>query len=643
MKSLDRSLLVSILLILLAGTLSYANCFDGVFIFDDEAHIVKNPDIRSLWPIWKSMFADINANRPLIGLSLAVNYAMGGYNTFGYHLFNLLIHLVSAVALFGIVYRLCSQQKCAVWCQKLALQIATTAALLWVVHPLNIQAVTYIIQRFQSMMGMFYLLAVYFSILHFESVKRQFRWLILASLCAILSSLCKQDMVTIPVTVLFINRLFFAESFAKAIRENRLLYAGLLLSWVALYFVNQLGQKATFAGFDNPYVTPYNYALTQLLVVTKYIGLALFPLTLCFDYRQGTVVDPSVVVLEGLFMATLLGGTFWLFIKNKLSSIFGVWFFVNLAITSSFFPIADAMCEYRMYLPLGAVAAMVSVGLWKLVGEKKMSSRMVLCNIAILVCALGVKTFSENKVYASQHTLWTAVTKVRPQNPRAWNNLGIDYETRGFVAEARECYRKAYAADPRYAGSLDSLARVSIQDGRNEEALQYLHESIKIVPTFAAPYYRIAEIYTMQNKLDKAEEYFRKAIDLNVNFLEAYNRYGVLLLRAGRAKDAIPLFQRVVVLSPMESDYFFNLGTAQAMSGQTDAGIASLEQSLRLNPEHLSALSNLGTIYMQRAQWSEAKIHLSRLLALNPKDATALQKLQIIEAKMSGMGGASGK
>lgn len=600
---------IAIAIVLSAGFAAYMNSFYGEFVFDDERHILFNPDIRTLWPLSKSMFTDLNVNRPLIGLSLAINYAISNYDTFSYHVFNLVIHLLAALPLFGIVHRLCRNKRSAEWCQKLSLQIATTSALLWVIHPLNITAVTYIIQRFQSMMGLFYFLTAYLAIRFLEcdklDAKRKTTWALLTSLAAISGMLCKQDMVTAPIAVLVVDRLFFSSSFKSLFKNHILLYGGLLISLVVLLIFNQLGPVRAFAGFGNSYIIPFNYALTELHVINRYLGLAFLPLNPIFDYRLAPVTSITDVIPEAIVVVVLLSFSIWLLIKEKKLGLIGAWFFLGLAVTSSIMPIADAICEYRMYVPLAAITTMISLALWKLTTYKKANLYFVLIFIVLFAGFLGAKTFETNETYETQYKLWLDVTKKRPQNARAWNNLGILTERGGDVSKAHEMYKKAYETDPGYIGGIDSMARVAMHNRDYDMALKFLGAAIDVSPHYASPYYQVAKILVMKSRYPEAEEFFKKAIERDPYLGDAFNAYGTLLLQLNRTPEAIQNLKQAVAIDPGHIDFNFNLGTAYAVAGQLAEAEKHLVYTIQRAPNHRMAILNLAILYHKQGRYKQ--------------------------------------
>ena len=161
-----KTRMLSPLLVMVAGLLAYHNSFTSPFIYDDELSILTNPTIRHLWPIWQVLSPPHRGGftvegRPIINLSLAINYALGGYDVWGYHALNLTIHVLAGLTLYGVVRRTLHRPRLRERFGATANGLALATAVLWTVHPLQTASVTYIIQRAESLMGLFYLLTLY--------------------------------------------------------------------------------------------------------------------------------------------------------------------------------------------------------------------------------------------------------------------------------------------------------------------------------------------------------------------------------------------------------------------------------------------------------------------------------------------------
>src|ERR1043165_3382372 len=227
---------------------AYHNSFKGEFIFDDHSNIVKHEALKHLSEPGKVLFAPKNASRPLVSLTLAIDYALFGLKPGGYHAINLGAHVLAALLLFGIV-------RCTLLSERLKARfgassgaLAFCAALIWAVHPLTTEAVTYIVQRAESMMGMFFLLALY-CVIRAAGSEKKLAWHVAAVAAALLGAGCKQVIVVIPIIVLLYDRCSISRSFMAALRRAPGLYAGLAATWPVVFVLLALGPKVGSAGF----------------------------------------------------------------------------------------------------------------------------------------------------------------------------------------------------------------------------------------------------------------------------------------------------------------------------------------------------------------------------------------------------------
>ncbi len=346
-------------LVIAAGILAYHNSFQGPFIFDDVASIVENPTIRHLWPVWQAVTAYKRGftaeGRPVFDVSLAINYAIDGLRVWGYHAVNLAIHIAAGLVVLGITRRTLLRSPLRQRFGAEALPLALVIAVIWVVHPLQTESVTYVVQRAESMMGLFYLLTLYCTIRGAESDSPNM-WYVLSVASCLLGMASKEVMVSAPLIVLLYDRTFLTGSFTEAWRRRWRLYLGLAGTWILLgYLVVTTGNRAGSAGMGTGMAWTA-YALTQFQAVAHYLRLSVWPHPLVFDY--GTVlangvgeVLPSALIVTALLIGTLVAVRRW-----PSVGFLGVWFFAILAPTSSVLPVTtQTIAEHRMYLPLAAV------------------------------------------------------------------------------------------------------------------------------------------------------------------------------------------------------------------------------------------------------------------------------------------------
>ena len=341
------------------GAAAYFSSLHGVFIFDDKPAIVENPAIRQLWPLGPIL----RGPRPVADLTFAVNYAIGDFHVIGYHLVNLAVHILAALTLFGIVRRTLSLPPLAERFGSAASALALAVALLWMAHPLQTESVTYIVQRAESLMGLFYLLTLYCAIRGFSSPDHRAPWHAAAVAACALGMAVKPVMVSAPLVVLAYDRLFVAPSLKSALRRSGRLYLGLAATWLILaLLVSRYPAGQPTAGFGMELLTPWQYARTQFGVIAHYLALSFRPWPLCLDYGWPVAWDVRDILPPALLVLALAGATLACLRRASPLAFPGVWFFLILAPTSSVMPIHDLCFEHRMYLPLAAVVALTVTG-----------------------------------------------------------------------------------------------------------------------------------------------------------------------------------------------------------------------------------------------------------------------------------------
>ena len=355
-----------LILALACGAAAYSNSLRGPFIFDDIDAIPNNPQInRALRDSGRTSPSTLSG-RPVLGLSFDMDYAIGGLNVEIYHATNLAVHLAAGALLFGIVRRNLSRGE--FWRDRFATSaywLAGVVAAIWLVHPLNTQAVTYIVQRAESLAALFYLAVIYCLIRDAE--RERIGWKLAAIAACALGMATKESMATAPLMALVYDRTFIAGTFAAAWRKRFSLYVGLAATWAILAAIVAGGYRSASVGFGNN-ISAFDYARTQLAVVAHYLTLAAWPRHLALDYydwpiaRHWTQVGcgGAIVAAALVFFAV----AFW---RKPWLGFLGAWFFVILAPSSSVVPIfTEIAAEQRMYLPLIAPVALLVVGGWTL-------------------------------------------------------------------------------------------------------------------------------------------------------------------------------------------------------------------------------------------------------------------------------------
>lgn len=621
------------LILLIAGVTSYHNSFTGEFLFDDHLRIIDNPQIRHLWPPWTVM---AHSSRPLVELSLAVNYALGGFNVWGYHAFNLTIHLLAGLALLGLVRRMLESPKLRARHARAAPWLALAVALLWLLHPLQTESVAYIIQRAETLMGLFLLVTLYCGIRGAESAAHHARWYLAAVTACTLGMASKEVMVVAPLVMLLYDRVFLSGSFRAIFRQRWGLYAGLAATWLVLGVAVLTSRPEDTSGLV-PGAT-WRYAITQFGVIVHYLRLAFWPHPQVFDYLWPLADSVSAVVPSALVVLSLLGATIWALVRLAWPGFWGAWFFLILAPTSSVLAIADAAVEHRMYLPLAAVVVLVVLGAHELAGSLPRRASPGLrrwLEVSLLVAGvavLGHATVRRNEDFQSNLAMWSDVVAKRPLNPRAHTELGLALEKQGRINDAIAHYSEALRLKPDYAVAHNNLGNALSTQGKLEEAIAHYSEALRLKPDYAKAHNNLGNALARQGKLEDAVGRYREALRINPDYADAHNNLGAALARQGALDEAIAHFSEARRINPSSPDVYNNLGGALANQGKLQEAVALYADAIRLDPRNAAAHKNLAAVLAQQGKLKEAIAHYDEAVRTAP-DAGAYYGLATVLAR----------
>lgn len=638
--------------IALAALAAYQGALMAPFVFDDVASITGNPSLGSFWTAWWPPAGLTVSGRPVVNLTLALNRTLGGETVWGYHAFNLAVHVAAALVLFGLVRRTLRRQGRE---DRLAAGLGLTAAGLWALHPLQTEAVTYVVQRAESLMGLFYLVTLYGFVRAVE-VEKPGRWQAVSVAACALGMATKEVMVSAPLLVLLYDRLWVAGSFRTALRMRKRYYMGLAATWLLLgALVTLAGNRAATAGVGAG-VPVGAYAITQCAAVVHYLRLAVWPVPLVFDYGVPLVRGFAAVWPQALLLAIGAGATLWGLRRGSKWSYLGAWFFAMLAPSSSVVPVAtQTMAEHRMYLPLAALVVAGVLGAYAWLGRRAWT-------VAIAVAALwSAFTMQRNADYADDERLWRLTVAQRPDNARAQTNLGYVLSVRGRYAEATEHYGRAVQLAPGKPDAYNNLGHDLVELGRAAEAAPILAEAVRLKPTYAEAHYNLAEALMRLGRFAEAAEHYRTAQRLGLDLTElpaqlgralvhagrpaeavtaceeaarrrpedaaVQNDLGIALAQTGRAAEAETHFVRAIGLKADFADARANLGSMQLAAGRTEEAMATFREVLRLKPDHAAAHNNLGEALARSGRAAEAVAEFEAALRIAPDYEAARKNL----------------
>ncbi len=537
----NRQTFFSSALIILLCVLAWSNSFTGPFVLDDKRAIAANPAVHSLWPPWSALTTSVQTGealscRPLTQFTLAVNYFFSGTDVKSYHAVNLGIHILSALALFGIIRQTLAWGRLKAIRKKDAVPLALIISLAWALNPLQTESVTYIIQRTESLAGLCVLLTLYFSVRGWRAGNpRVFHLLGLLSFSVGIGA--KETIALAPVLVFLYDWMFVSKNVRAAFSGSRLLYGGLVVCMLPLGMVLLAGGIGSARTGEIAY-SPFSYFLTQTQVVWQYIRLSLWPTPLVFDYGPWPVPGIQAAIFPGLVLGILFAASFWAVLKKRPAGYPGAWFFLLLGPTSSFMPLNDPYFEHRLYLALAAPVVLVVMGIYVLVcriknpESKRISQSAALVLAAVAIFALGAGTYSRNRVYKSGISLWSDTVQKRPANARALHNLG---------------------------GEL-------LLSGQGSEALGYFLKAIENDPDMPAAHVNAGGLYLVKKEYEKAFKHLKKSLLLSPDDPVANLNMGGVLYHLQRPGEAKVYFEKVLALAPENEAARNNLALLKKMS-----------------------------------------------------------------------------
>jgi tetratricopeptide (TPR) repeat protein len=506
--------------------------------------------------------------------------------------------------------------------------LALTTAVLWTVHPLQTEAVTFLSQRSESMMGLFYLLTLYCFIRGAASPRPRLWYGLSVTACA-LGMASKEVMVSAPLMVLLYDRTFVSGSFRIAWRRHGRLLGALAATWVLLgYVVTSGGVFGSASGNRFINLGREQYLLTEPGVIFQYLRLSVWPHPLCFDYYGPIATTWSSILPPALALAILLAAAVWAWKANFVWGFISAWFFLILAPTSSFLPLDSPMYEHRMYLSLAAVVAVVTVGGFEL-GRNLLSRQPQTLRVlewggtGALVLVLAILTIQRNRDYNSEVTIWQDTVEKCPHNPRAHNDLGTALESLGRVREAMEHYEQALRIKPNYAEAYNNLGVALKGQGRLPEAIGYYEQALRIEPDLFQAESNLGNALLQVGKVPEAIGHDEQALRLKPDYAEAHNNLGNALLRAGRVQEAIGHYEQALRLKLDNAEAHNNLGNALVRLGRVQEAISHYEQALRTRPDFADAHNNLGNALLRAGNVQEAVGHYEQALQLKPDNAMA--------------------
>jgi Flp pilus assembly protein TadD len=599
-------------LIVLVGAVAYSNTFGSPFAFDDFYNILKIEQIRDLSNFLSLQDIPLYPRLRLLGyFTLALNYWAHGFDVTGYHVVNLMIHIAAAFSVYFLVhltFRTPVLKGSGI--SQYSNAIALFSALIFVSHPLQTQAVTYIVQRFASLATLLYLsaLVLYIKARLLSPGLRSRAYLAASVVVTLLAMMTKEIAFTIPLTIAMYE-LFFLRGTPRA-RRSLAAMLPLLLFIPAQFLITAFGAGEgglTILDSGTSYIVGISrttYMITQLRVLVTYIRLVFLPFgqNLDYDYPVYDSLLAPPVLLSAAFLMAICALGVWLFIRSRRGEpalriiSFGIaWFFVTLSVESSVFPL-DLIYEHRMYLPsAGVFIALATAGTLVVLQFSWRPAGTMAALFGTIVLIMTVATYSRNEVWRTHSSLWQDVVEKSPQKVRANYNLAVAYSMENRADEAIEQLEKTLSLDPACVKALKALGTYYEKQERIPEAIVLYERLLDIIPNEYKLIRWLGMAYYRTGKGELAIRYLEEALEHEPD-METLNNLGIIYKRTHEFEKSEGTLLNCIELSPSFAPCRFNLGLLYYENGFPEKAREAFLEALKLNPGYSKARAYLERI-----------------------------------------------
>lgn len=569
---MKKRYILAVTVIFFSGVFIYANSLRSPFVYDDIHSIVENPHIRSFKnlglaftnPKITSLYFQQIMYRPLVTMSLILNYRLGGFDVFTYRILNLALHILNSILIFfivGLLFKNIARQ--------FGFRIAIFSALIFIAHPINSEAVNYIICRSELLGATFFLLSFVCFLKYIApdtSLKDSSSYYRSSLISYMFGLLSKEFVITLPFILLVFDFIFLP--FQSLNRWSKRFFKNYLGFFIISLFYMILRLTIIRNLIPTAHIRPlWINLLTQIKVLGYYLRLLFVPTGLTIEHSVSesyNIFEFPVIVSFSLIVLIIL---FTLRIRKRFGIIafFIFWFFIILLPTSSIIPLYILMNEHRLYLPSAGFAVVLTTAIHNFSKNYSLSKGFPTFRIIIfsILLILNILTIKRNIVWQDETSLWSESIRLNPTSSRSYNNLGVALTTRSKFNEAEEAFKKAILLNPNYGNAYGGLGFV----------------------------------YENRNRIDEAIEYYKKAIEIEPYLIEARFLLGQIYEKKGRIEEALKIFKEGLIINPFYANFYFHLGLIYQTKGEYEEAKRYFIKTLELDPRNYRAHYNLGILY----------------------------------------------
>lgn len=614
--------------LVLITTVAFSRSLNHQFVWDDQPIILENLHLRNVDNIpsffsphyWKYIHPGTKGQyRPLRTVSFALSYHFWKFRPFGYHITNLIFHVLNVLLVYVVVVGLFKKPA-----------VAFLSALLFALHPIHVESISWVKNRTDLFALFFFLLSLicymkYLPVAHkIQRTAQQPLWIVLSCLFFIFSLMGKEIAITLPAVLALYVFYFHPSPRNKAAYTSLLPFLG--IAGFYLFFIFILINKGLPP--DPDAITLYADIHLFLIIqtISSYISLALLPIKL----NAERLMDIPFFLLHGplLFSLSLIVLIVGLFLKYflppKKEGFAIAWFFATLLpVINIKFMSGRPLAEQRLYIPSVGFCLLVALIITRYFPAKSEKRGLLPSGFgmfvaaAILSCYLGL-TVERDRVWHSNFTLWKDTVVKSSETFRSHFNMGSAFNDRGEYEKAIEEFKKSIELNPSDYESYISLGATYYRQGTMEKAKEMFLKAIDMFYGSYRAHNNLANVYTVQGEIDLALKEYEEAIKIKPDFAEAYYNRGNAYKETGEMEKAIANFREAIEFEPDFAMSHYNLGNCYLITGETAEAQASFEAAIKFDPAFISARYNLANLYYGQKAYRQAMDQLLGVLSIEP-------------------------
>ena len=636
--------------------LFYLPSLNYPFQFDDLANITKKFSIRTDDPLTR-FFSN---SRWIADWLNRINYELDKFNPFYYRLFNVLIHIAAGILLFYLISFLCQKAKSSKFLNKNSSLIAFATAGLFLLHPVQTQTVSYVIQgRLEGLASMLVIanLLVLLNAVTTKKINLKYFLIFLSAIISIISFGSKEIIIVTPILFFICDWFFLANSEWQNLKTRIWYHATFALIFYTVFFArymdfsfftraislkmvtaNNRGNILTNHAQD--VIKPLEFLISEFKVILHYLWIFIWPFSISveYDWKLSQSFFATDSLIPFLILFSIFSFLIYLIIKKKNVLIsFGLsWFFITIAPRTTIIPSPELLVDYKTYLASVGwlfILSIIIVYIAKFIAQQLRGIKQEflrfaeLATLLILLIPIGTESYNRNTVWRSGKEFWKHIVKRAPLKARGHNNYGVTLSEDGKIDKAIKHYQKAISLDKYYSDPLSNISVAYAMKNNIDKAIEALQMALLINPSYPEAYNNIGSLHLSKKDYEKAEEFLDKAIQLRPYYGKAYYNKGRLYIEKKEDDKAWTYFKKATEGDLDNADGFFTLGQLSIRLQKFQEAINAFEKIISLGVNNPTVLFNLANAHYMLKNFDIAEKIYQNLARENPTDVRFVYNL----------------